>query len=141
MMNMHASWKIASSALFALVLAGAGGCAAGDDAEDAASAPVGEATLAAQEACGGWRGADPQGPPRGPAVVVIINENGKDDTGIAIGGHGRHHGHGHQGCGSHGGHHGDHCGSHPGMPDNSPATPPPPPPPAQTPVDLGQSPS
>ncbi len=115
---MCISWK-ATSALFVLVLVGAGGCAAGG--EDAAS--EGE-TLAAAEADEGQRPGFAHGAPGEVNVTVNVNEIGSNDSS----GH-RWHGHGH-GWGGH--HHG--CHAQP-PPDPSgaaapPAPPPPPPPPA-----------
>jgi hypothetical protein len=116
MANMHASWKIASSALLSLVLAGAAGCAASgeDTAGDGASLAAAEADVAPGPA-------HPGGP---PGDVVIVNINSNDH----LGGH-HHHG---GGWGGHGGHH--TCGN---GPSTAPATPlpalPPPPPPAPAP--------
>ena len=113
--NMHASWKIASSALL-LVLAGTAGCAAGG--EEPANE---EANLTAAEA-------DQTPAQSGINLSVNINQNGwNDDMGGA-----RHHG-GHHGFWGHGGHH--DCGGQPPIPatpnaaaSNAPVPPPPPPP-------------
>jgi hypothetical protein len=103
MVNMHASWKIASpaAALLVLVLTGAG-CAAGDDAEEATRAPEG-AALTAQEADSAGA-SDPRGSSGSAGVAVIINQNGWDNGDTGGGGGGRHHHgwRGHHGCSGHG---------------------------------------
>ncbi len=127
---MHASWKIASSALFVLALA-AGGCAAGGEEAEGDGA-----TLAAQEADGTPA---PRGPSGNISVSVSINQDGSNDH-LGFPGHG-HHGFG---LGMHG-HHGCHGQQPPASPTADAPPPPPPPPPAPaaqpepTPSDPGQS--
>jgi hypothetical protein len=116
---MHASWKIASSALL-LVLAGTAGCAAGG--EDPANE---DASLTAAEA-------DQTPGQSGINLSVNINQNGwNDDQGGA-----RHHGGHHGFWGGHGGHHG--CGNQPPIPATpipaAPDAPVPPPPPQPAPA-------